>query len=134
MAKTTVGLFENIMAAERVVSKLGERGFPAGKIQVLSEPLQFNYTGPLSARHAEFEGVSARELERIGATRLEAEAYLNGLRHGGTLVIATSSDNESGAVVQIMNRAGAFDVEELIARNRILSAWYSKDDTFPRRV
>ncbi len=134
MAKTAVGLFENLMTAERVAGDLEERALPAGKIHVLGEPQQFKSLGAMSATPSAFEADSTRELERVGATRLEVEAYLNGLRQGRTLVIATSSDKESDAAVRIMNMGGAFDVEELIARNRILPAWYSKDDTFPRWV
>lgn len=132
MVKTAVGLFENLMSAERVVSGLGERGFSAGKIQILLEPLQFNHAGPLSAGHTEFEVASAQELERVGANRSQVQAYLNGLRRGGTLVLATSSDKESVAAVRIMNQGGAFDVEELMARNRLTPASYSKHDTSPR--
>lgn len=134
MAKTAVGLFENLMTAARVADDLEAHGLPAGKIHVLGEPQQFKSLGAMSGRPSAFEADSTRELERVGATRLEVEAYLNGLRQGRTLVIATSSDNKSGAVVQIMNLGGAFDVEELMARNRVLPAWYSKDDTFPRWV
>jgi hypothetical protein len=53
-----------------------------------------------------------RELMRIGATKAEAEAYLEGLRQGGALVFATGSDRKMEIARDIMNRHGAEEIEE----------------------
>lgn len=134
MEKTAVGLFENRMAAEKVVGELELRGLPPQKIQVLAEPLQFKSVGEMTSKQSEFTVDSTLELGRIGVTRLVVEAYLCGLRCGRTMVPATSSDKKSDVVLQIMTQSGAFDVEELVARSRTLPTWYSKDSTFPRWV
>jgi len=134
MAKTAVGLFENLTTARRVVSDLNESGLPPGEIRVLGEPLGMGSSVSLSAGQAQFEVDSTRELERIGATKLVVEAYLHGLRRGRVVVLATTSDEKANAVGRIMYQGGAFDVEELMTRNRIFPAWYAIHETFPRRV
>jgi hypothetical protein len=103
MAKTAVGLFENRATAKSVVSDLERCGLPAGKIRVLGGPMGFGSPGSLSTGHAAFKVDSSRELERIGATRLEVEAYLHGLRRGRVIVLAPASDGKVDAAVRVMN-------------------------------
>lgn len=123
MARSAAGILGNRMGVEIAVIRLETRGFPAGKIQVLNERLQSNYAGLPSPRCGEFEVVQAQGLGRIGATGLESEAYRHGLRHGRAVVLATSP---AGKV------DGAFNFKELMARNHVLPARYSKNDIFPR--
>ena len=60
-----------------------------------------------------------RELTRIGATKAEAQAYVEGLRRGGALVFATGADEKVDAAADIMNRHGAVEIEENpVVRNR----------------
>jgi hypothetical protein len=113
MAKTVIGLFENRIAARKAVSELEESGLPPGEIRILGEPLGLGNPGVLSTAHVEFEVELARELERIGATKSEIEAYLKGLRAGGVLVFATTFDENPDAPGRILNRGGTIDVAEL---------------------
>ncbi len=132
MTKTAVGLFENQVAANKVVSDLEESGFPSEEIRVLGEPFGLENPGSLNGGNVEFEVGSTRELERIGASRLEVQAYLHGLRRGRAAVLATASDGKVDAAVRIMNQGGTFDVEKVMAGNRIFPAAYAKYDTLPR--
>jgi hypothetical protein len=66
----------------------------------------------MSFPRLDFELDLSRELSRIGATRAEAQAYVEGLRNGGALVFATGSDEKVDAAAGIMNRHGAVEIEE----------------------
>lgn len=134
MTKTAVGLFENEVTAKKVVGDLEGNGFLPEEIRVLGEPLGLENSEALNDGATEFEAGSTRELERIGATRLEVQAYLHGLRRGRVVVLATSSDGRVDGAVRIMNQGGAFDVEKLMAGNRIFPAGYAKYETLPRWV
>ena len=134
MTKTAVGLFENEVTANKVVSELRGNDFLPEEIRVLGEPFGRPNPEALDVGTAEFEAGSIRELESIGATRLEVQAYLHGLRRGRVVVLATSSDGKVDGAARIMSQGGAFDVEKLMAGNRIFSAGYAKFDTLPRRV
>lgn len=46
----------------------------------------------MSFPRLDFETELIRELTKIGATKAEAQAYVEGLRRGGALVFATGSD------------------------------------------
>jgi len=54
-----------------------------------------------------------RGLTRMGATARQAEAYVDGLRHGGVLIFATDADQKKvDAAAEVMNKHGATKVEE----------------------
>jgi len=65
----------------------------------------------MSFPRLDFEVELTRELTRIGATKAEEKAYLDGLRRGGALVLATGSVEMVDAAAAIMNRYGALEVE-----------------------
>jgi hypothetical protein len=55
-----------------------------------------------------------REIQAIGASEREANAYVQGVRRGGVLVFATGSNEAVGNAAEIMNRHNAIEVEELV--------------------
>ena len=112
MPKTTVGLFEDAGIVEDVVREIEALGFPRNEVQVVGEPATFEVTGVMSFGRLDFEVHLMRELTRIGATKAEAQAYIDGLRRGGALVFATGTDNNVDAAADIMNRHGAIEIEE----------------------
>ena len=112
MPKTAVGLFENPGLVDDVVREIEALGFPRKEVRTLEEPASFDVTGVMSFPRLDFEVDLIRELTRIGATQAEAKAYVEGLRRGGALVVATGSDEKVEAAVGIMNRRGAVEVEE----------------------
>ncbi|MGA2134643.1 MAG: hypothetical protein ABSH50_20345 [Bryobacteraceae bacterium] len=113
MPKTTVGLFENPGLVDDVVREIESLGFPRSEVRSLEEPATFEVTGVMSFPRLNFEVDSIRGLTRIGATRAEAQAYLEGMRRGGALVFATGSDERVEAAADIMNRHGAVEVEQI---------------------
>jgi hypothetical protein len=82
MPKTTVGLFENPGVVDDVVREIEALGLPRNDVRIVDEPQTFEVTGVMSFARLDFEVELARELTRIGATRAEAQAYIEGLRDG----------------------------------------------------
>jgi hypothetical protein len=113
MPKTAVGLFKNPGLVDDVVREIEALGFPRKEVRTLEEPANFKVTGVMSFPRLDFEVDLNRELTRIGATKAEAQAYVEGLRRGGALVFATSSDESVDAAADIMNRRGAVEIEEI---------------------
>lgn len=112
MPKTTVGMFKNPNEVETVVREIEGLGFPRQEIRVVDEPKTFDVTGVMSFARLDYEVELKRELKRIGASKAEAEAYVDGLRNGGALVLATGFDGNVDAAADVMNRHGAIEVEE----------------------
>jgi hypothetical protein len=112
MPKTVVGLFENPALVDEVVREIEALGFPRREVRSLAEPASFEVTGVMSFPRLDFEVNLARALTKIGATSAEADAYVNGLRRGGALVLATGSDDRVQSAADIMNRKGAVQIEE----------------------
>jgi hypothetical protein len=112
MPRTTVGLFEDPESVEDVVREIEALGFPREEVRVVDEPRTFPVTGVMSFARLDFEADLVRELLRIGATKAEAQAYMDGLRRGGALVLATGSDEKVDKAADIMNRRGAVEIEE----------------------
>jgi hypothetical protein len=115
MAKTAVGLFENPHGVDDLVRELEALGFPQNEVRTLEEPATFEITGVMSFPRLHFEVDVRRELARIGATRAELQAYVEGLRRGGALVFATGSDDDKkvDAAAEVMNRHGAIGLDEI---------------------
>ena len=113
MSKTAVGLFQNSELAEVVARDLVANGFPQGEVRTLREPIDMPAAGLMSTPHVDFEVGLERELVAIGATVREANAYARGTRRGGALVFATGSEREVENAAEIMNYAGALEVEAL---------------------
>jgi hypothetical protein len=115
MARTAVGLFENRGSVDAVVRELEAGGFPEKDVRVLSEAWDMADNGLLSIPHTDFEVGLMRELKGMGAAEVDAAAYVEGVRHGGVMVFATSSGEWADAAVAIMNRHCAAELEELNA-------------------
>jgi hypothetical protein len=113
MPKTVVGLFENPGLVDEVVREIEALGFPRQEVRALKEPTTFEVTGVMSFPRLDFEVDLGRELSRIGATKGEAQAYVDGLRRGGALAFATGSDEKIKAAGDVMSHYGAVEIEEV---------------------
>ena len=71
-------------------------------------------SGVMSIPHTDFEVGLTRDLTAFGAGEADAEAYVQGVRHGGVMVFATGSGEQADAAAGIMNRHHAVEIEELI--------------------
>jgi hypothetical protein len=112
MPKTVVGLFKNSSQADDVVREIEALGLPRQDVHTLAEPATFEVTGVMSFARLDFEVELMREFTRIGATNTEAQAYVDRLRKGGALVMASGSDDKVNAAADIINRHGAVGIEE----------------------
>lgn len=72
MAKTAVGLFENVAVAQGVVCDIESKAFPWMKLRTLAEPLELGQSGVMSNPGIDFEVRVSRELVCMGATEAEA--------------------------------------------------------------
>jgi hypothetical protein len=112
MSETVVGLFKDRVLADEVVREIESLGFARNEVRTVDEPLDLAVTGVMSIPHVDFEVSLSRELLRIGASRPEMEALVDGLRNGGVLVFATGSGGNVEQAIGIMNRHGAAKIEE----------------------
>ena len=71
-------------------------------------------SGVMSIPHTDFEVGLTRDLTAFGVAEGDAEAYVQGVRHGGVMVFATGSGEQADAAAEIMNRHHAVEIEELI--------------------
>lgn len=113
MPKTVVGLFENAQLVDEAIREIEALGFPVQEVRKITEPAYFAVTGVMSFPRLDYEVDLSRELTRIGATKPEVRAYVEGLRRGGALALATGSDEKVEAAGNIMNLHGAVQVEEV---------------------
>jgi hypothetical protein len=116
MPKTAVGLFRNSGPVDAVVREIESLGFPRNEIRTVGEPLDLAVTGVMSIPLIDFEVELVRELTRIGATRPQINAYIDGLRHRGILVLATGGDEKVDQAARIMNDHGASETDETTGR------------------
>ena len=114
MPKTALGLFENPHGVEDIIREVEALGLPRSEIRTLAEPATFEITSQMSFPRLDFEVDLRRELTRFGVAKDEIEAYVEGLRRGGTLVFATGPDDDgtADAAAEVMNRHGAVEIRE----------------------
>ena len=112
MPKTAVGLFKNPALVEDVVERIAKLGIPKQEVRTLEEPKAFPVDGVMSFARLDFEVELKHALSEIGVTDSQEEAYLQGLRDGGALVLASGPDDKVEAAAQIMNRQGALDLDK----------------------
>jgi hypothetical protein len=111
MPKTVVGLFKNAGFVDEAVRDIEALGFPLQEVRTIKEPASFPVTSVMSFPRLDFEVELGRELTRIGATKPESRAYVEGLRRGGAIAFATGSDEKVDEARKIMNFRGAVNVE-----------------------
>lgn len=116
MAETVVALFKTPAAAEGAVKEIEKLGIPKREVNLLTEPFIFSVESVMSFTRLDFEVELRYALGQIGATKLEQEAYIQGLRNGGALVLASGPNATVKAAADIMNRRGAMDLEKGGAR------------------
>ncbi len=95
MAKTVIGLFDNLREAQPIVQALADDGFRREDIRTLTRP----------------EEASVGTLSALGVPAAEAQAYADAVRRGGALVAVDAADERADRAVAIMQRAPAVDRE-----------------------
>jgi uncharacterized protein (TIGR02271 family) len=94
MAKTVIGLFNDPRQAQQVVQALVDDGFRREDIRTLTRE----------------EEASVGTLSAYGVPEAEAQAYADGLRRGGVVVLVDAADDRADRAVAIMERYPAMDL------------------------
>jgi hypothetical protein len=117
MPKTALGLFESPDRATKVIKDIEAIGIPRNEIRTLAEPDTFEIDSAKSFPRLDYEVDLQMELNRLGATKEEIDAYIDGLHRGGVLVLATGPDGDQkvDAAAEAMNREGAIGIEEKVS-------------------
>lgn len=96
MAKTAVALYDTMNEARQVNEELANAGFDRSTIRIMSTQ----------------DGDTINTLTNAGLPRNDAEAYAEGIRRGGRLVMITTDDSRIDTAVDIMDRYNSINIEE----------------------
>lgn len=96
MAKTAVALYDTENEAQQVVNELTNVGFNRSSIRLIDDNDSDTITTLTSA----------------GLPRSDADAYVEGIRRGGNLVMLTTEDDKIDTAVDIMDRYNSVNIQE----------------------
>ena len=118
--KTVVGVFEDYNAADRVVRDLTNAGIPRDSIQVQSN-FMTGAAGRSDYREDENRegGISGFFHRLFGGDETDAGHYAEAHRRGNAIVTVTlPNDDQAERAIDIMNSAGAIDIDRQVDRYR----------------
>jgi uncharacterized protein (TIGR02271 family) len=114
---TVVGVFDDYAAAERVAQDLTNAGISRNSIDVRS-----NFrTGAAGRGYDESEhegGISGFFHRLFGSEHTDASHYDEAVRRGNSVVAVTGAPDQIEQAVEIMNSAGAIDIERRVEQYR----------------
>jgi len=114
---TVVGVFDDYSTAERAAQQLTDAGIPRSSIEVRS-----NFrTGAAGRGYGSEEhegGVSGFFKRLFGSEETDAGHYQEAVRRGNTVVCVTAPRGQVDQAVEIMNSAGAVDIDRHVERYR----------------
>lgn len=114
---TVVGVFDDYSTAERVSQDLTNAGIPRNSIDVKS-----NFrTGAAGRSYESGEhegGISGFFRRLFGSDEPEAGHYDEALRRGNSVVCVTAAPDQIDRAVEIMNAAGAVDIDRHVEQYR----------------
>lgn len=96
MAKTAIALYDTNHEAKQVVEELTNAGFSRSSTQLIHASGDDTFT----------------TLTNAGLPRHDAEAYLEGIRRGGYLVMITTDDHRIDSAVDIMDGYNSINIQE----------------------
>lgn len=96
MAKTAVALYDSKNEAQQVRDELTNAGFSRSSIRMMDSG----------------DSDAVDTLTNAGLPRNDADAYFEGLRRGGHLVMITTDDDQIDLVVDIMDRYNSVNIQE----------------------
>jgi uncharacterized protein (TIGR02271 family) len=114
MAKTLVALYDTFTDAERIVQELIGDGFARRDVHLALDYTKSGTAHPASVeRDSAYEGAHLIEtLADLGVPYDEAQAYAEGVRRGGALVVVESSDERAERGMEILRRLHPVDIHE----------------------
>jgi uncharacterized protein (TIGR02271 family) len=106
MAKTVIGLFNDVTEAQNVVTDLVNSGFKREEVRSVAAATQ-GESGP-----------DLRAYKNLGIPEPEARSYAEGVRRGGTLVTVQAAEDRADLAAEILERHGAVDIDQRTAEWR----------------
>jgi hypothetical protein len=127
MAKTLVGLYDTFIESKQVVQELVENGFSRSDIKLATHSAEDVQGYDVDYTYAETAASTGRGrgvidlLTRSGVPQSEADTYAEGVRRGGTLVLAKARDEHVDRGLEIMNRVHSVDrhARDAVAAGRL---------------
>ena len=110
MAKTVVGLYDDFATAKKVVRELEQTGFGKDHLRTTSREKDFKSDYGVDA-----DKVNPKYLSKHGIPDEEADFYAEGVRRGGSLVIARVHDDDAQTAADIMARYSPVRYEDRLA-------------------
>jgi uncharacterized protein (TIGR02271 family) len=128
MSTTLVGIFDDFTAAQRAVQQLSQAGIRQGDVSIArNEPSGQGYTTYGGANSSDYTtGTSigsgiANFFDGIFGTDInddERGVYAESVRRGSTIVVVNTDDNMTERAADVLNSAGAVDVDRRHAQYR----------------
>ena len=118
MAKTLVGLYDTFTDAQQVVQELEKHGFSRRNINFVTHS-----AGDVENQHVDYiyaEKMSSTERGRelinlltdYGVPQNEVDAYAEGVRRGGALVLVKATEDETDRGLAIMKQLRPVDIDQ----------------------
>jgi uncharacterized protein (TIGR02271 family) len=130
MAKTLVALYDTFTDAEHVVQELNADGFARNEMHLALDHTKNRTAHPSSVEwDSAYEGANLLDtLVDLGVPYDEAQAYAEGVRRGGALVVVESSDDRAERGMEILRRLHPVDIHARTAQWRH-EGWTGYDAT-----
>ena len=106
MAKTVIGLFDDVTEAQNVVTDLVNSGFKREEVRSVTAATQ-GESGPDLSPYT-----------NLSIPEPEARSYAEGVRRGGTLVTVQAAEDRADLAAEILERHGAVDIDRRTAEWR----------------
>lgn len=113
MASTVVGLYDQHNVAEKVFRELKNSGIQSDALTMISHEQTDLSSWNTESRNwdrGQFGHDITDRLVNLGVPRQDAEMYTEGVRRGGTLVVAHVDDESTNRTAEIMNRYNPVDI------------------------
>ncbi|WP_119681443.1 YsnF/AvaK domain-containing protein [Indioceanicola profundi] len=131
--KTIVALYDDVTTANQVLSELDSAGLRRsfqvmGGAHAQSAADFGNDRGVFSSFGHDYDSPGKRvgTLTRLGVPQADAEAYAEGLRRGGVLLVGHVSSNHCDTAIEIVQRHGPVDIDDRLRSYRE-SGWSGYD-------
>jgi uncharacterized protein (TIGR02271 family) len=118
--RTVVGVFEDYSTAERVGRELENSGIPRSSIQVKSNFMTGAAGRTTDAAEPHEGGISGFFHRLFGGDDAESDGghYAEAVRRGNAVVCVTAPEDQIDDAVEIMNSAGAIDIDRRVETYR----------------
>lgn len=116
--KNVIGVFDDYPAAERAARELTNAGIPREAIDVKSNFMTGAAGQSSDTEHSEHGGISGFFHRLFGGDSEQHGHYAEAVRRGNSVVCVAADPDQADRVVDIMNSAGAIDIDQRVEKYR----------------